>query len=234
MDKEVVVISGTSKGIGRKLAEYFLKKNAIVYGCSRGDSDLVHELYHHKKVDIQDESEIRMWVREIKKASKKVDILICNAGYAPANMLATITPGKVLDKILKTNVEGTFLLCKEVAKIMMKNNYGRIVTISSMSAGLHLEGTSAYAASKAAVREFTRIIAKELERFNITCNTVAPSMYMTESVEAMPEEVIEYALNSLTQKRVLDIEEIYHVIDFFTDIRAKSVTGQIIYLGLAN
>ena len=234
MAKKIVVISGTRKGIGRKLAEHFLDKDCIVYGCSRENCDLEDANYHHKQLDIQDESEIRIWVREIKKEAGTIDILICNAGYAPANMLATITSGVSLSKVLKTNVEGTVILCREVAKIMMKANSGRIITFSSMAAGLHLEGTSAYALSKAAITEFTKILAKELVKFNITCNTIAPSMYMTEGVEALSSPVIEYALNSLTQKRVLDIEEIYHVVDFYVDENARGITGQVIYLGLVD
>ena len=162
MTKKIVVISGTRKGIGRKLAEHFLDKGCIVYGCSREYSDLENDNYHHKQLDIQNEAEFRVWVREIKKEAGTIDILICNAGYAPANMLATITSGVSLSKVLKTNVEGTFILCREVAKIMMKANSGRIITFSSMAAGLHLEGTSAYALSKAAITEFTKILAKEL------------------------------------------------------------------------
>ncbi|MDD3138167.1 MAG: SDR family NAD(P)-dependent oxidoreductase [Lachnospiraceae bacterium] len=234
MGKRVVVVSGSRKGIGKKLVEHFLQQDCIVFGCSRDNDEFRSNNYHHAQLDIKDEAAIRLWVRNIKKSVGKIDILVCNAGYAPANLLATMTSGKVLDEVVKTNIEGTFFLCREVAKVMMSAKQGRIITVSSMAAGLHLEGAAAYALSKAAITEFTKILAKELVPFNITCNVIAPSMYMTDGVEQLSNPVIEYALSSLTQKRTLQIEEIYHVIDFFADDNAKGVTGQIIYLGLVN
>ena len=231
MDR-IVVISGTSKGIGKCTAEHFLSQGDKVFGCSRGDGTIIHSAYTHTKLDLQDEKAIISWIRSIKKQVGRIDILFCNAGYAPANFLATITSGKVLDDVLKTNVFGTFVMCRETAKIMMKQKSGRIINVSSMAAGLHLEGTSAYALSKAAIVEFTKILAKELAQFNVTCNVIAPSMYMTDGVEALKDDVINRALNSLTLKRTLRIEELLHVIDFYVDRNASAITGQVIHLGL--
>ena len=234
MAGRIVVISGTSKGIGKKTAEHFLSLGDIVYGCSRGSSEIDHSNYRHKVLDLRDEAEIRAWIRQIKRESQKIDILFCNAGYAPANLLVTMTGASVLDNVLKTNVEGTFFMCREVAKLMMKQKSGRIINVSSMAAGLHLEGTSAYALSKAAIVEFSKILAKELAEFNVTCNVIAPSMYMTDGVEALQDKVIERALESLTIKRRLKIEELLHVIDFYVDERAAAITGQVIHFGLVN
>lgn len=234
MESKVAVISGTSTGIGKKTAEHFLNKGYQVFGCSRGEATIEHERYHHQRLDLQNESDVRSWIHHIRLTAKRIDVLFCNAGYAPANFLAAMTTGKVLENVMKTNIEGTFVMCREASKIMMKQRYGRIITVSSMAAGLHLEGTSAYALSKAAIVEFTKILAKELAPFNITCNVIAPSMYMTDGVEALEDKVIERALQSLTLKRTLKIEELMHVIDFYIDDYAAAITGQVIYLGLVN
>ena len=231
---KIAVISGTSKGIGKFTAEHFLENGFEVFGCSRGEGTIDHEFYHHEQLDLQDERAVIAWVRSIKKSAGRVDVLFCNAGYAPAQFLATITSGKVLNDTLETNVFGTFVLCREVCKIMMKQNSGRIINVSSMAQGLHLEGTSAYAVSKAAIVEFTKILAKEMAKFNVTCNVIAPSMYMTEGVEALQQNVIDRALDSLTIKRTLKKEELLHAIDFFIDDNASAITGQVIYFGLVN
>lgn len=233
-EKMVVVISGTSKGIGQKTAEHFLNKGFIVYGCSRNEGTIQHSNYFHSQLDLKKESDICRWIRSIKKQVGRIDILFCNAGYAPANFLVTMTSGKILEDVMMTNIHGTFVMCREAAKLMMKQKSGRIITVSSMAAGLHLEGTSAYALSKSAIVEFTKILAKEMADFGVTCNCIAPSMYMTDGVDALQEKVIDRALNSLTLKRKLRIEEILHIIDFFCDKNAEAVTGQVIHLGLVN
>lgn len=232
--EKVAVISGTSKGIGQKSAEHFLQKGYKVYGCSRGEATIHHACYNHTQLDLKCEPDIYTWIRKIKKEAGRIDILFCNAGYAPANFLATMTSGKLLGEVMMTNIHGTVVMCREVAKLMMKQKGGRIITVSSMAAGLHLEGTSAYALSKAAIVEFTKILAKEMAQFNVTCNVIAPSMYMTDGVEALQGPVIERALNSLTLKRTLRIEELLHVIDFYCDENASAITGQVIHLGLVN
>jgi 3-oxoacyl-[acyl-carrier protein] reductase len=234
MGEKVAVITGTSKGIGKGVAEHFLSKGYTVYGCSRGESAVCAENYRHEILDVKDEDAVRIWVRKIKNIGGRIDVLMCNAGYAPANFLASMTTGKVLEEVLRVNVMGTCFISREASKVMMKQKSGRIITVSSMAASLHLEGTSAYALSKSAIVEFTKILAKELAPFNITCNVIAPSMYMTDGVEALQDKVIERALEALTIKRKLALKELLHVIDFYVSENSSAITGQVISMGLVN
>lgn len=229
--KPVAVITGTSKGIGRGLAKDFIKKGYLVAGCSRGPSTLELEGYQHTQVDVGDEKQVSEWIHSIKETYESVDVLVCNAGLAPSFLLV-MTPGKILEPLLDTNIRGTYYVCRGIAKLMMRQRSGRIITVSSMAAGLHLEGTSAYSASKSAIVEMTKIFAKELAPFGITCNVVAPSMIMTEAVKALGEKVIKSALGKLTIKRELSMEEICNVISFFTAPESSCITGQVIYMGL--
>ena len=132
-EKKIVVISGTSKGIGQKAAEHFLEKGFKVYGSSRGEGTIQHENYSHRQVDLTREADIYTWIRSIKKEVGRIDILFCNAGYAPANFLATLTSGKILEEVMMTNIHGTVVMCREAAKLMMKQKSGRIITVSSMA-----------------------------------------------------------------------------------------------------
>lgn len=230
--RPVIVITGTSKGIGRGVAIYFLDKGYCVAGCSRSATTIEHDNYFHTTVDISIEDQVRNWIRSIKNKFYRIDILVCNAANAPANLLMSMTSGKVLTDLLQVNIAGSYYVCREVSKVMILQRSGRIITTSSMAVGLHEEGTSAYSASKSAIVEMTKILAKELAPAGITCNVIAPSMLMTEAVENLGQEIIERALNKLTIKRTVTIEEICSIINFFAAPESSSITGQVIHMGL--
>lgn len=231
-DKRVMVITGTSRGIGRGVAEHFLSKGWTIEGCARGVGAITHPRYHHTQVNVADEESVRSWVRAIKRRQGKIDVLFNNAGLAPAAFAVLLTPGSLVEDVLKTNVMGSFLVAREAALVMTTKKYGRIINVSSMAVGLHEEGTAIYSASKSAIVEFTRIMAKELAPFNITCNVIAPSMFMTTAVEALGQEVINRALSKLTIKRTITMEEICHVLDFLISPLGGIITGQTIHMGL--
>ncbi len=228
----VMAITGTSKGIGNGMARHFLSLGYHVAGCSRGDSDIDQANYFHSRVEIGDEKQVQSWVRAIKKRFGRIDILVCNAALAPANLLMMMTPGSVLMDLLQTNLAGSYYVCREVSKVMVLQKSGRIITTSTMAVGLHEEGTSAYSATKSAVVEMTKIMAKELATSGITCNVIAPSMLMTEAVHALGEDIIQRALSKLTIKRTITIEEVCNVVSFFAAEESSCVTGQVIHLGL--
>lgn len=115
--QKVIIVTGTRKGIGKSLSEYYLEQNYIVCGCSRGKTSINHVNYRHFELDVCDERSAVFMVRNIKKEFGKIDILINNAGIAAMNHILT-TPFKSLENIFKTNVFGGFLFIREVAKIM--------------------------------------------------------------------------------------------------------------------
>jgi 3-oxoacyl-[acyl-carrier protein] reductase len=231
-NQDVMVITGTSKGLGKAIAEYYLARNFIVCGCSRGASTIVGENYDHNTLDVGDNKQVCQWIKKIKLKHQKIDVLICNAGNAVANLLMMMTPITTFTDILQTNIAGTYYVSCEVAKVMMKQKQGRIITFSSMAVGLHEEGTSAYSASKSAIVEMTKILAKELAPLGITCNVIAPSIYMTSAVNDLGREIIDKALNKLTIKKILSIDEICNIISFYMAPESCVVTGQVIYCGL--
>ena len=230
---KVVVITGTSKGIGKAMALYYLNKNFVVAGCSRSSSSIDDENYRHFELDITDEKAVLSMVRAIKKEFKKIDILINNAGIASMNHILT-TSNESISKLFNTNFLGTFLFTREVAKVMMKEKYGRVINFSTIAKPLRLEGEAVYAASKAAIESFTQTSSKELSTFNITVNAIGPTPIETDLIKAVPKDKIEDLLNKQTIKRFGTFEDIINVIDFFIDDRSSFITGQIIYLGGVN
>jgi len=232
VDRPVMVITGTSRGIGRGMAEYFIKKGYRVAGCSRGQATLHREGYHHTQLDVGDEQAVQKWVRTIKNDFKRVDVLVCNAGLVRSALLMTVTPAEVLETFLRTHVAGTYYVCREVSKIMVSRKYGRIITVSSLGVPLHLEGSSAYSATKSAIIEMTKILAKELAPLGITCNVLAPALILTESAQAMGKEWFDRLIQKQTIKRTVTIEEICNVVSFFAAPESACITGQVINMGL--
>jgi 3-oxoacyl-[acyl-carrier protein] reductase len=142
-----------------------------------------------------------------------------------------LTPVSAVDKIMRTNFLGTFLVCRESAKLMKRRRYGRIVTVSSVALPMMLEGEAIYAAAKSAVAAFTGVLARELAQFGITCNTVGPAPVETNLLRSVPKEKIERIVERLAIKRLGEPRDIANVIDFFVSRESDYVTGQVVYLG---
>lgn len=228
--QKIVVITGTSKGIGEALSYHCLHQNHVVIGCSRKPSTIVHANYRHFELDVSDEKAVVSMIRAVKKEFDKIDVLINNAGMASMNHLLTTSVGSV-EKLFNTNFLGTFLFIREVSKVMMKQKKGRIINFTTIATPLKLEGEAIYAASKAAVENLTQTASKELAPFNITVNAIGPTPIQTDLIKAVPKEKIEELLNKQTLKRFGTFEDIKNVIDFFIDEKSDFITGQTLYLG---
>ena len=230
---KIILITGTSKGIGKTLANYYLEKDFIVVGCSRGESSINHQNYKHFSLEIGDEKAVVSMVRTIKKEFGKIDILINNAGIASMNHILT-TSVETISKLFNTNFLGTFLFTREVSKVMMKEKFGKIINFTTVAKPLRLEGEAIYASSKAAIETFTQTASKELSPFNITVNAIGPTPIQTDLIKAVPKDKIDELLNKQTIKRFGTFEDIINVIDFFINEKSSFITGQIIYLGGVN
>jgi 3-oxoacyl-[acyl-carrier protein] reductase len=230
MDKPITLITGTRKGIGRALVEHYTKKGHVVIGCSRFDIDWEIDNYQHLLSDISDSDQVQTLFCYIKRKYGRLNNLINNAGIASMNHML-LTPVETLESIFGTNVIGLFLMCREAAKIMSKNRYGRIVNFSTVATPLKLEGESVYAASKAAVVSLTQILAKELAEFNITVNAVGPTPVETDLIRSVSKEKINNLISLQSVKRMGETKDITNVIDFFLSRDSDFITGQCVYLG---
>ena len=229
MDR-IVIITGTRKGIGRYLAEQYLQEGDIVYGCSRRICDIEHPNYHHTRLDVSDEAEVVSFVRNVYKNHKHIDVLINNAGCASMNHFL-LTPYDTAKKVFNTNFFGTFLMCREVAKYMVKNKSGRIVNYSTVAVSLNLHGELVYSASKAAIEQLTRVLADEIGESGITVNAVGPTPIDTDLIKNVPENKLQDLLSHQCIKRFGQFEDVKNVIDFFLKPESNFITAQTIYLG---
>ncbi len=229
-DRPVVLITGSRKGIGRYLVEHFLRGGALVEGCSREPSDLALLDYHHNSVDVTDEQGVAMMLAGVAERHGRLDVTINNAGIAAMNH-SLLTPGITVERVMATNYQGTFLVSRESAKLMRRRRFGRIVNVSTVAVPLHLEGEAAYVASKSAVVALTRVMARELAEFGITCNAVGPTPIETDLIRSVPAEKIEQIVSRLAVKRLGRFEDVANVVDFFVRPESEFVTGQVVYLG---
>jgi 3-oxoacyl-[acyl-carrier protein] reductase len=228
--EEVVLITGTRKGIGRFLAEHFVRKGCVVEGCSREAADWNLENYTHHVADVTDESQIKGMLSSIWMRHGRLDIAINNAGIASLNH-TLLTPAETVDRIMATNYRGTFLICRESAKLMKRRRFGRIINLGTVAVPMRLQGEALYAASKSAVITLTQIMAFELAEFGITCNAVGPTPIETDLIRNVPKEKIDLIINRLAIKRLGRFEDVANVIDFFVKPESDYVTGQVVYLG---
>ncbi len=229
-ENKVVLVSGASKGIGRALVEHYAAKDCQVIGCSRTPFEGEFTNYRHYRLDVADESAVKKMFAEIRKTEKRLDVLINNAGVASMNH-SLLTPMTTVNKIIQTNFIGTFLLCREAARLMQSHRYGRIVNFATVAVPLKLEGEAVYAASKAAVISLTQILAREFAEFGITVNAVGPTPIKTDLLRGVPPEKLDALISRQAIKRYGETRDVIQVIDLFVDPASDFVTGQVIFLG---
>jgi 3-oxoacyl-[acyl-carrier protein] reductase len=226
----IVFVTGTRKGIGRYLVEHYLEQGFQVLGCSREAAPYTHERYTHYCLDVCDEPRVTAMFTELARKHGRLDVLINNAGIASMNHVL-LTPMATVNRILQTNVVGTFLFCREAAKLMRRARSGRIVNFATVATPLKLEGEAVYAASKAAIVSLTEVLARELAPLGITVNAVGPTPVKTDLIRSVPADKMEALLARQAVRRYGEFRDISNVIDFFIRPESDFITGQVLYLG---
>jgi len=241
---KTVLITGESRGVGLGLGLYFLENNATVIGLSRvcpeslcnlpGVSDIPIEMtnvhsFIWNNCDLSDIDSIMGVFQMLTEQKIKIDICINNAAVLTSQYILKMPLQKITDMV-NVNLIAPILVSREAAKLM-RNEYGRIINISSMAVALEPQGDSVYAAAKAGLNIFTNIIAKELNFMNITCNTLAISAIETDMLKQLNKEKVDTVIARLPIPRYAKMEDITNVIDFFCSKKSNYVTSQTIYLG---
>lgn len=225
-----ILVTGTSRGLGKALAEHFLARGNRIIGCARSEATIHHERYLHFCVDIASPAAIADFFFAVRKEITHLDALINNAGIAKMNAFA-LTPIESLQKILDVNVSGTFLCCQKALGLLRKARSPRIINMSTVAVPLLLEGEAAYAAAKSAVETLTKIIAKEIAGFGITCNAIGPSPIATDLIKGVGPDKIARLIEQQAIKKMATVDDVLHLVEFLMDPKSSMITGQIIYLG---
>jgi 3-oxoacyl-[acyl-carrier protein] reductase len=225
-----MLVTGATRGLGRYLAQYYLARGDLVVGCGRSESTLDSERYTHHRLDIAEEGAVRGLLAEIRARWGGLDVLINNAGVASMNAFA-LTPVASLRRVIDTNLLGPAMLTHGAIRLLRHSSAGRIVNVTTIAVPLRLQGEAVYAASKAGLEIFTRILAKEVGSMGITCNAVGPSVMRTALTAGVPTEKLDRLVKNQAMARDATPGDVANVVDFFLRPESTMITGQIVYLG---
>jgi len=223
-----VLITGTTQGLGRALAERMLADGWIVHGFARGPQSLSHEHFRAHAVDVTDEAAVRSKVAAV-AAAGRIDVLINNAGSAALNAFL-LTPGKVAENLMRVNYLGTFHCLQAVGKVMIRQRGGLVINLTTVAVPLSLEGEAAYVASKAAVEALTKVAAKELASQGVRVIALGLGPVDTKLTRAVPKAALAKINGAIGRPQGTAMDE---AVDFILSrLRDPGIkSGSVEYLG---
>ncbi len=238
---QVALVTGASRGIGAAIAAELAAKGLIVIGTATSDDGAAKigvalkavagaaEGCRGAKLDVNDAAAAEALIDEITKAHGGIHVLVNNAGIT-RDMLAMRLKDEDWDAVLDTNLKAVFRMSRAVIRPMMKQRYGRIISITSVVGASGNPGQANYAAAKAGVAGMTRALARELGSRNITVNCVAPGFIETDMTASLPEEQQKALLVQIPLGHLGKPADIAHAVTYLASPQAAYVTGQELHV----
>jgi len=230
---KTALITGASRGIGKEIALILAKNGIKVIGVATSEKSLKSisniDNIIPLSCDISSEQSVENLYNSIKEHSDSIDILVNNAGIHMDNILLRMNKEE-WKKVLDVNLNGPFYLTKILLKDMIKNKRGRIINISSISGTDGNKGQSNYAASKGGLLAFTKSLAKEVGKRNITVNCIAPGIIETDMIADLSDAIKTDYLKRIPLKKFGKPEDIGKMILFLCSDEASYITGQTFYI----
>ena len=221
LNNRVAIVTGGAQGFGLAITERFIKSGAkvVIWDIDENEakkalSKINSENCSNQKVDVTNFQDIQDNIKEVEKGFGKIDIFINNAGMSGVNAKVWDYPVDEWKKVLDLDLNSTFYCCKAVVPIMIKNNYGRIINISSIAGKEGNPNASAYSAAKAAVIGLTKSLGKELADKNIAVNCVTPAAAKTRIFDQMTQEHIDYMLSKIPRNRFAKVNELASLVSW--------------------
>ena len=236
LEGQVVIVTGGARGIGAGVCEVFCKEGATValwdvldagQETAKRISDTGGKIFF-QNVNVTSQESVDEAVAKIIADHGKIDVLINNAGVIRDRSILKMSREE-WDQVMSVNVDSLFVTAKAVVPHMKAANYGRIISASSVNAFAGAFGQTNYAASKAAIVGFTHALCKELGKYNITVNAVAPGFVKSEMSDSMPDEVVAAGIAMIPVKRIGTPEDMGHAYLFLASKEAGFVSGHTLH-----
>ncbi len=232
LEGQVAIVTGGARGIGVGICELFCKAGATVALWDVLDSGAETAAriaqsgasIFYQKVDITSKSEVEAAVAQLIEKHQKIDILINNAGVIRDRSFLKMEQSD-WDTVMNVNLNALFITCKAVVPHMKAAGYGRIVSASSINGFQGAFGQTNYAATKAGIAGFTRALCKELGRYGVTVNAVAPGFIKSEMTDSMPKAVIEQQIAQIPVGRIGTVEDMGYAYLFLASKEAGYISG---------
>jgi len=235
-EKRLAVVTGAARGIGRAVVLELLKQGRIVAGLDINAEQLT-ELEEVVKqagftcetrcVDITNTDEFTKILEALASEHNGIGILVNNAGITRDKLMMQMDD-EDFDKVIEVNLRAAFIATRIAARSMVRNKFGRIISLSSVAGVMGNAGQTNYAASKAGLIGMTKSVARELARKNITANCVAPGFIVTEMTDKLPEQVKEAAKQIIPLRRFGSVDDVAKAIAFLAGDDAGYITGQVL------
>ena len=230
---KVAIVTGGAQGFGLAITKKFLDSGAevIIWDIDKAETQKVIDQNKDKKIsfnilDITKFEDVQNHVNEISN-KKKIDILINNAGITGKNATVWDYPVDEWKKVMDINLLGTFYCCKAIVPIMIKNNYGRIVNVASISGKEGNANAGAYSSAKAGVIGLTKSLGKELADKNIAVNAITPTTANTRILKQMTEKHVNFMLSKVPRNRYLELDELASMVTWLSSEENSFSTGAI-------
>ena len=236
LENKSALITGGGRGIGREIALVLAKEGADIAVCdvnkesldeTKKDIEAMDRRCMVFEADVTSHEQVEKMVSKMLDNFKKVDILINNAGITRDNLLVRMSEAD-WDAVIDVNLKGVYVCTKAVAKPMMKQRCGRIVSIASIVGIMGNAGQANYAASKGGVIAFTKSIAKELASRNINVNAIAPGFIQTDMTKKLPDNYKEEMLKLIPLNRLGEPSDVAKAVLFLVSDAASYITGHVI------
>ena len=230
-NSRAIVITGTSRGLGRGLAESFLSRGFTVLGCSRSGASISHRDYLHLSGDLTERGFPEALVSWATREYPSLDSAVLNAGLVSSVLPVLSASMTLVDKILGANLHAPIGLTSILGKYFVRRRTGTLIAISSIAVPMKLKGAAAYSASKAGLETYMQILARELAPFGVTCNMVAPALFDSSATSSFSDVWRRELLKQQDINRTMEIEDIAELIHFLVGSRGRMITGQTIRFG---
>ena len=235
LEKKVALITGASGGIGNSLADLFASEgaNIILWDIAEPSSTFLTQIKNlsrevlFQKVDITQIKEVEEAMKKSYARLKRLDILVNNAGITKDNLLFRMTE-EDWERVIAVNLKGTFNCTKVASRFMMRQKYGKIINIASIIGLIGNIGQTNYAASKAGILGLTKSVARELARFKINVNAIAPGYINTPMTIRLSPKVKEEMLKNIPLGRFGEPVDVAEVALFLASEESSYLTGQVI------